>query len=231
MKDETKKQVADPTPAATESIDDQLKRIQLENAILEQENLKAEKEAKRLERIEREYHIKSLTQTLADRELQEKQSKNDREAQGRTFAQADATDNYNWSVCTHRKGGMASSRDIRCLTRGGNDAGQYAVIKHQMINGDIWVRCLRCSKTWTPPVEINFYFNERGVRVAPQDGTFSKEAFKKAQQEYIEAVNFPTRNSMSGSVQCRFYYVDAETGKQIDGADKYRENVANSNLR
>lgn len=213
-----------------ESVDDQLKRVQLENAKLEQENLLAEKEAKRLEKIEREYHIKSLRSNIEDRELDDKQRQLDRAAQGRTFAQADATDEYNWKHCTHRKGGMASARDVRCLTRGGNDAGQYAVIKHQMINGDIWVRCLRCSKTWAPPVEKNFYMRG-GKVVAPADGVFDVDAFKKAQQEYMEAVNFPTRNSMSGSVQCRFYIVDAATGKQIDGADIYRENVGNSNLR
>ena len=226
------KEVKTPEPVATEiSVDEQLKKIQLENAKLEQENLLAEREAKRLEKIEREYHIQSLKSSIADRELIEKQSKLDREAQGRTFAQADATDQYNWKVCTHRKGGMASARDVRCLTRGGNDAGQYAVIKHQMINGDIWVRCLRCSKTWAPPVEKNFYFDAQGRCVAPQDGTFDKEAFRKAQNEYMEAVNFPTRNSMSGSVQCRFYTIDKETGKQIDGSDVYRENISSSNLR
>lgn len=214
-----------------ETVDEQLKRVQLENALLEQENLKAEKEAKILERQEREYHIKALKTSIADRELQEKQAKLDREAQGRTFSQADATDKYNWSVCTHRKGGMASARDVRCLTRGGNDAGQYAVIKHQMINGDIWVRCQRCSKTWMPPIEKNFFFDEKGRSVAPQDGTFDKDAFVRAQRDYMEAVNFPTRNTMSTSVQCRFYYVDPESGKQIDGADIYRERLGNTNLR
>jgi hypothetical protein len=213
-----------------ESIDDQLKRIQLENALLEKENLLAEKEAKQLEKQEREYHIKELKSSIAARELADKQAKLDRESQGKTFAQADATDKYNWAVCTHRKGGMASSRDIRCLTTGGNDAGQYAVIKHQMINGDIWVRCQRCARTWMPPIEKNFYFRD-GVSVAPKDGVFDRVAFDKAVSEYELAKQFPTRNSMSGSVQCRFTTFDLATKKHIDAADIYRERLASTNLR
>ncbi len=213
-----------------ESLDDQLKRIQLENALLERENLLAEKEAKKLEKIEREYHIKSLKSNIADRELSDKQAKLDRESQGKTFAQADATDRYNWSVCTHRKGGMASARDVRCLTTGGNDAGQYAVIKHQMINGDIWVRCQRCARTWMPPIEKNFYFRG-GVVVAPQDGVFDRVKFEAARVEYQQAVQFPTRNSMSGSVQCRFTTYDLVSKKFVDAADIYRDRLASTNLR
>jgi len=81
-----------------------------------------------------------------------------------------------------------------------------------------------------PPVEKNFYMRN-GVSVAPQDGTFDADLFKRAQRDYEEAVNFPTRNSMSGSVQCRFFKFDRETGKQIDGAEQYRVNIASSNLR
>ena len=213
-----------------ESVADQLARVQLENAKLEQENLLAEKEAKKLEKIEREYHIKSLKSNIADRELSDKQAQLDRQQQGQTFAQQDATDRYNWSQCTHRKGGMASARDVRCLTTGGNDAGQYAVIKHQMINGDIWVRCLRCGKTWSPPIERNFFFRN-GVVVAQQDGTFDKVKFEAAKVEYMQAVQFPTRNGTSGSVQCRFSTYDPQSGKQVDAADIYRERLASTNLR
>ena len=208
---------------AVETADEKIKRLTIEN-------LEAEAEAKKLELEERKYHIQSLKSSIADRQLQDKQVEYDRQSKQRTFAQADATDQMNWKLCTHRKGGMASARDIRCLTRGGNDAGQYSVIKHQMINGDLWVRCQRCSRTWMPPVEKNFYMRN-GVSVAPQDGTFDADLFKRAQRDYEEAVNFPTRNSMSGSVQCRFFKFDRETGKQIDGAEQYRVNIASSNLR
>lgn len=227
MSDEKKVFIPNAHPETTA---ERVERITLENLELDNANKKSEAEAKKLELEERKYHIQSLKSSIADRQLQDKQLEYDRTSKAKTFAQADATDQYNWKVCTHRKGGMASARDIRCLTRGGNDAGQYAVIKHQMINGDIWVRCQRCSRTWFPPVEKNFYMRN-GISVAPQDGEFDVELFKKAQAVYEEAVNFPTRNTMSGSVQCRFFTVDRATGKQIDAADKYRENIASSNLR
>lgn len=213
-----------------ESIDDQLKRVQLENALMQQEALKLEVEAKKLEQQERQYHIQDLKARINDRELADKQQQQDRAAQGRTFAQEEATDKYRWSVCTHRKGGVVSQRDMRALTTGGSEE-QYAVIKHQMINGDIWVRCLRCSKTWAPPVESMFYLDKTGRVVAPKDGVFNREKFVAAQAEYQRAVQFPTRNSMSGSVQCRFLKYNPETGRYEDAADLYRESIKDTNLR
>jgi len=220
MSTETKNTVV--APEGIESVDEQIKRIQLEN-------LKLEKQAKELELQERQYHIKDLKGRLADRDLEEKQKQQDREAQGRTFAQDEATDTYRWRVCTHRKGGVVSARDMRALTQGGSE-DQYAVIKHQMINGDIWVRCMRCGKTWAPPVESNFFFRD-GKVVAPADGVFDKDKFRIATEEYMRAVQFPTRNSMSGSVQCRFTKFNTETGRLEDAADLYRESVKDTNLR
>jgi hypothetical protein len=208
--------------AAPMSADDEIKQLQLAN-------LRLEKEAKELELQERQYHIKDLRGRLADRDLSEKQEKQNREAQGRTFAQDEATDAYRWSVCTHRKGGIVSARDMRALTTGGSE-DQYAVIKHQMINGDIWVRCNRCGRTWSPPVESNFYF-KGGKSVAPVDGVFDKDKFRAAQEDYQRAVQFPTRNTMSGSVQCRFQKFNLETGRLEDASVLYRESVKDTNLR
>jgi hypothetical protein len=216
--------------APQKSVDEQIKAIELQEKQLSLELKKAELEAKLLEKQEREYHIKDLKARLADRDIQERQLKEDREQQGRTFAQQDATDLYRYSICTHKKGGIVTPRDMRVLTTGGNNV-QYAIMKHQMINGDIWVRCLRCCKTWAPPVEKNFFFNAKGKQVAPQDGQFDKAKFERAREEYIRATMFETNNSMSGSVQCRFATLDLETGKMVDAADKYRENIASTTLR
>ena len=205
-------------------------QMALETAKMDRELKKAELEAKQLEKQEREYHIRDLKGSLAKRDLEEQQTKENRESQGKTFAQQAATDKFRFSVCTHKKGGTAHARDTRCLTTGGNGS-QYAVIKHQMINGDIWVRCLRCGKTWNPPVESNFYFDDKGNSVAPNDGKFDKEKFNTAHKEYIQATMFETNNSMSGSVQVRFSRYDKSSGKIVDGADVYRENIASSNLR
>lgn len=182
-----------------------------------------------LQKLERQYSIKDLKSRITERDLKEMQTQQNREAQGRTFAQDEATDAYAWKICTHKKGGTASGRDMRVLKTGGN-SNQYAVLKHQMINGDIWVRCLRCSKTWTPPVKENFYFS-KGKVVAPADGVFDAVKFEQAELEYMRACNFETNNSMSGSVQCRFTEFDPQSGKMVDAAETYRLNVSSSNLR
>jgi hypothetical protein len=212
------------------SVEDQIKQAELKAKLLELELKGQELEAKQLEVQERQYHIKDLKSKILDREIREKQLREDREMQGRSIAQIDATDKYQQSKCTHRKGGMASSRDVRVLATGGN-SNQYAVIKHQMINGDIWVRCLRCGKTWSPPVERNYFFDDKGRQVAPGDGTFNKTKYVADVEKYQMATMFETNNSMSASVQCRFFKVDEETGKILDGAEDYRNNIASTTLR
>lgn len=218
-------------PAAKElSVDEQIKIAELEAKRLELQLKREQLEALQLEQEERKFHIQDLKARLGDRQLKDQQTKEDREAQGRTFAQQRATDEYRFKICTHRKGGVVTPRDTRVLTTGGNKE-QYAVIKHQMINGDIWVRCLRCGKTWNPPVEKNFFFNAAGKQVAPQDGKFDRVKFEQAQLEYMQATMFNTNNSMSTSVQCRFSIIDKESGKLVDGADVYRENISSTTLR
>jgi hypothetical protein len=221
---------AENTNVPAKSKAEQIEDIELQERILALELKKAELEAKLLEKQEREYHIKDLKARLADRDIQEKQLQEDRAQQGRTFAQQDATDAYRYRICTHKKGGIVTPRDMRVLTTGGNNI-QYAIMKHQMINGDIWVRCLRCGKTWAPPVESNFFFDRAGAQVAPVDGTFDRAKFERARDEYIRATMFETNNSMSGSVQCRFSTFDVASGKMVDASDKYREGIASTTLR
>jgi hypothetical protein len=212
------------------SAEEEIRQIELQEKRLSLELKKAELEAKLLEKQEREYHIKDLKSRIAERDLAERQVQEDREQQGRTFAQQDATDAYRYKICTHKKGGIVTPRDMRVLTTGGNNI-QYAIMKHQMINGDIWVRCLRCGKTWAPPVEKNFFFDEKGKSTAPLDGKFDKMRFERARDEYVRATMFETNNSMSGSVQCRFSKFDTESGKMVDAAEDYRESIASTTLR
>ena len=102
--------------------------------------------------------------------------------------------------CNHKKGGNG----LEGYVMGQGDDPQYSVLKHQFLNSDIWVRCLRCGKWWKPPVENSFYFNQYGKEVAPQDGKFNKEKYEQAWAEYNQAIAFPTRNTTSGSYQFRF---------------------------
>jgi len=78
------------------------------------------------------------------------------------------------SECTHMKNGVVFelTRDGigDALSRGTNFQ-DYAVIKHQMFWGDIWVRCLRCGKWWKP-----------------------------GDEDYKKALQFPTRNTTSSSI-------------------------------
>jgi hypothetical protein len=217
-----------PVPVELTAEQKEIIALELEAKRLEVQLKRQQLQGLELEQKERTYHIQDLQARIAERELREKQLQEDRTSQGRTFAQDEAQDKLRWRMCTHKKGGVVTPRDLRVLHTGGNKE-QYAVIKHQMINGDIWVLCLRCAKTWKPPVEKDFFFDKAGKNVAPQDGTFNRERFEQTQFEYLQAVNFNTNNSMSTSVQCRFTAI--ENGKAFDAADKYRELVSQSNLR
>ena len=89
---------------------------------------------------------------------------------------------------------------------GQGDDTQYAVLKHTFANGDMWVRCLRCGKTWKPPVRELFALEEE---------------YLKAIVAYETAINFQTRNVPSASVQFRF----------SDNGAYYRQVTANTTLR
>jgi len=219
-----------PVNAENAALQKQLIEMQLQIA-------KAQLEELTLTKVEKGLHIQELRSTIADRETRQRQAQMDREAQGRTFAQSAAADKFKQGMCTHKKGGIVSARNLQALSTGGN-GNQYSVIKHQMINGDLWVRCQRCAKTWAPPLKVNFFFrtDDRGnkVAVAPADGTFDQVAFDFAVREYEEAKRFNTNNSTSGSVQCRFTkWVKAADGSWIeaDAADDYRQMLAATNLR
>lgn len=201
-----------------------------EIAALELSIKKAQLADLELQKRERELNIQDVRARISDRETRQLQKTMDREAQGRTFAQQRATDEAKWAICTHKKGGTVSQRNMQVLSTGGNSI-QYAVIKHQMINGDMWVRCLRCGRTWQPPVKENFYFNAKGKVVAPKDGTFNEEKYLEVLAEYKRAVNFETNNSPSGSVQCRFTKWDEKSEQWVDATLDYRTAVKNSNLR
>jgi hypothetical protein len=183
-----------------------------------------------LQKQERELSIQEKRGTINDRLNKQKQKEMDREQSGRVFAAQKREDAAKQAACTHKKGGTVSQRNLQVLSTGGNST-QYAVIKHQMITGDFWVRCLRCGKTWLPPVEENFYFNEKGKQVAPKDGRFDKEKFEQTEKEYRQAVAFETNNSPSGSVICKFSKWDEKSEQWVDATKDYRRALASTNLR
>lgn len=225
VKKEDKKTDLD-SPKTYNSAAEELAAIELSIKRAQLEDLKLQKQ-------EREYNMRDLRQRLGEREVKELQKQEDRAAQGRTFANQKAADEARQSACTHRKGGVVSPRDLSALSTGGN-SDKYAVLKHQMINADIWVRCLRCGKTWVPPMKENFYLDAQGKKAphsGKEAGTFSKSEYDAAWVKYREAVAFPTNNTMSGSVQCKFSKYNEEIGEWVDASAEYRAQLKNTNLR
>lgn len=174
-------------PAASE-LDLELKRLELE--------------AKRLEVEYQKANLVDMQERLQERELKRENSRARGRINGEVLASTKANHDRVMERCNHRKGGNGQAG----VVSGQGDDSQYAVLKHTFPNGDMWVRCLRCGKTWKPPVES----------VYP-----TKEAYLKDVAEYHAAVNFSTRNVPSSSIAFKF----------SDGGQHYREVTAHSNLR
>lgn len=87
--------------------------------------------------------------------------------------------------CNHRKGGQG----LQGVVGGRGDSTYYAVIKHTFCHNDTWVCCLRCGRTWKPPLERSFK---------------SKDEYYVAVAEYKMALDFPTLNAPSSSSQFQF---------------------------
>ena len=105
--------------------------------------------------------------------------------------------------CSHLKGGFGREGYIGGK---GNHAGNYAVMKHKMHNGDVWVRCLRCGCSWKPPLKKAFE---------------TEAAYQEAFQEYKRACEFTTGNSPSSSTLFGF----------SDGGQYFREQMEHVTLR
>ena len=111
--------------------------------------------------------------------------------------------------CSHRKGGQVLvGNKLNSKFHEVGDDSQYAVLKHTFANGDTWVRCLRCGKTWKPPVKSDFKNNQEG--------------YTSAMEVYKQALQFQTRNVPSKGIV--FSYGEG-------GVELYRENTKNANLR
>ena len=171
-------------------------------AAMEAEIKQLELEAKRLEVKFSAARLVDMEEQLADRELKRETIRQRSRTNGKTLKQTADSDRQSQSRCNHRKGGQG----VAGIVGGHGDDNQYAVLKHQFCNGDTWVRCLRCGKTWKPAVRSAYY---------------SEESYLIAVSEYQAALNFNTRNITSGSVVFKF----------SDGGAFYREQTQPSNLR
>jgi hypothetical protein len=153
------------------AFEDDKRRLELEDLQLSIEARKAQLEDHKENRFKRE--------------MERENKSMDSKTKGLALRQVAEANIQIQKRCNHKKGGQG----LQGVIGGRGDAGQYAVLKHTMSNGDMWVRCLRCGKTWKPPLERSFK--------NPSD-------FIKAEAEYKIAIDFQTLNSPSSSAQFNF---------------------------
>ena len=169
---------------------------------LQYETAQLEHEEKQLSILEKKAHLQDLHEQLADRELRRESKRSTSLTNGATLKQLATNDESAQKRCNHRKGGNGAQG----LILGQGHDSQHAVIKHTFANGDMWIRCMRCGKTWKPVMRENCTSDEHYLRVMA---------------EYQAAVNFQTNNTPSSSIQFRF----------TDNGDFYRKVTASSTLR
>jgi hypothetical protein len=168
-------------------------------------------EIKALELEEKQLAVKfqkanlvDMEERLAERELKRESRRQDAQSKGAALSVKAKNEATQQSNCNHKKGGNGAQG----VVGGQGDDSQYAVLKHTFANGDTWVRCLRCGKTWKPPVKSDFKGDQSG--------------YDDAMKTYKEALNFQTRNVPSKGIV--FSYGEG-------GVELYRENTKNANLR
>lgn len=226
---------------------DELAALQLSLVQAQLENAKAEQQERLARAEEHKLTLIDVKQRVEKRQMQQQQQQEARQQQGRVFAQDAAVEAARQEVCTHRKGGIVTPRDMAVLTTGG-DSQQYAVIKHRMIDGNLFIRCMRCSKTWVPPHKENYFFDRKRTEKDRSDkilrakkmpfdglqvGIFDELSFEIATGEYDKAKAFQTQNKESGSVICQFskWNEDTKTWDAALGKAEYDRGLLNTNLR
>ena len=150
-----------------------------------------ELELKKLEIMERKLNLRDLEERLAERELKREAKGSKAKSNARDIADADIQQARREAGCNHRKGGEGYEGYLGQ----GTDAADHAIHRHRMPNGDIWIRCLRCAKTWKPPV-LSLFTDKAGV--------IDKPGYAQAMDEYRAGLMLPTRNKMSESVLYRW---------------------------
>lgn len=163
---------------------------------MQAELLALELEEKKLAIQFQKANLVDMEERLAERELKRANIRQEAYTKGDTIKSLNKNKAANQKRCNHKKGGNGANG----VVGGKGDSPDYALLTHTFANGDIWVKCLRCHKTWKPPVESEYQ---------------SQQSFDLATQAYKLALEFPTKNTPSGGVQFRY----------SDGGALYRENT------
>lgn len=166
-----------------------------------------ELEIKALELEAKQLEVQERRDQVNDRKIKRENKESEARTKGQALKSIADGEAQSQKRCSHKKGGNG----LMALVKGGNDQ-QYAAIKHTFHNGDTWVRCQRCGKTWKPPIG----WNTLGSAEAAKDPVIAR-----AFVEYERALEFDTRNTPSGGVMFKY----------SDGGQFARESMANTTLR
>lgn len=187
------------TGVATKSSSDALAIKERELAMREKE---LENKLKEADLKLRAAQLQDVEETLAERELKRETKRQRSVTNGQTLKQTSAIDQAVQKRCNHRKGGNG----LPGLLAGQGHDSQYAILKHKFANGDWWIRCLRCGKTWKPPVKRSYK---------------TEDEYRIAKAMYEQALDFQTNNTPSSS------YVFSYS----DNGEFYREVTEPTTLR
>ena len=167
-------------------IEVEFKRQQLIKQAAHEERMRQlEIEEKELSILEKKANLVDAKERQNEREMKRENVSMNSKTKGQALKSMTEADKQVQRRCNHRKGGNG----LQGVVAGKGDAAQYAVMKHTFCHNDTWVRCLRCGKTWKPPLERSFK---------------NKEDFYTAVAEYRVALEFQTLNSSSSSSQFGF---------------------------
>lgn len=178
-----------PAPAKTNAKTEDPFAVQ-ELEFKRQQLIKQAAHEERMRQLEVEEKLLSIERSKADledykerrdeRNMKKENKSMDASTKGQSLKSLAEADRQVQRRCNHKKGGNG----LQGVVGGRGDASQYAVIKHTFCHNDTWVRCLRCGKTWKPPLERSFK---------------TKDEFYVAVAEYKMALDFQTHNSPSSS--------------------------------
>lgn len=203
MEDTKKKQSAE-----LEATELELKQLELQIKRAQLAAVEADLADKELAKAERKFNAENMQQLRDEREVS-KQTKAMRAiSQGQSLRATTQGEEAHQNKCTHRKGGNG----IQGFMQGKGQKDDHCFQKHMFANGDVWQRCLRCSKTWKPPVRLDF---------TAVDGTFNQAGYDLAKQVYNAALSLSTNSVMSAGTQWRF----------SDDGEHYRATTRSVNLR
>ncbi len=169
-------------------------------------------EMRDLEKKEREANLVDLKERLDERQLKRKTQGDVFRGHGANLKQDAIVLAEKQKRCNHHKGGDGAQG----VLGGQGDDMQYCIIRHVMGNGDIWVRCLRCAKTWKPPVLSQFVDDPKG--------------YATAMALYEAALSYPTRNKTSGTHTFQWQVVTNSKGQKEGGPEFYREKMKDVTL-